>query len=44
MEKKIRYGGGPMASDFKANAEMVIKIGAIIGRTHLILEYNFNTQ
>lgn len=37
-KKKIRYGGGPMGSDIKENAEMAKKIGAIIGRTHLILE------
>lgn len=37
---KIRYGVGPVGSNVKANMEMGRKLGANIGRTHVVLEYN----
>lgn len=39
--KGIRYGGGPMSDKNIENAEMAKKLGGIIGRTHLLLEYIF---
>ena len=40
-KKGIRYGGGPMSDKNKENAEMAKKVGGMIRRTHLLLEYTF---